>query len=254
MRMLEKDLKRIRVKNKLTLEDLSQSCNLPLTYLKEVEEGRRELTSKALDYLVKNLDLDEDLEALHFSTSGMGDKIRALRDKKGLTLEELGSQLSLSVTYLSELELGERTPSIQTLQKISRFFNVPVSLFLHTEGKLLTTGKKIKLTREAKGITQKQLAGTADVSPGLIAQLETGKVQPSLKTIERIAKALSVSTCYLILEQEDTEALIAGIGPELRELLFEPKVQMLIGHICTLDKDQVRLTLNFIQMLKEPSI
>ncbi|MDW7649906.1 MAG: helix-turn-helix domain-containing protein [Bacillota bacterium] len=252
--MLENQLKKIRTKKKLTLEEVSQSCCLPLTYLKEVEEGKRELTSKALDYLIANLDLDDDIETLHFSTSGMGDKIRALRDEKGLTLEELGKHLDLSVTYVSEIELGERTPSIQTLQKISRFFNVPVSLFLHTEGKLLTTGRKIKMTRETKGMTQKQLAGAADVSPGLIAQLETGKVQPSLKTIERIAKALGVSTCYLILEQEDTQGIIAGISPELRELLFEPKVQMLIGHICTLDKEQLRLVLNFIHMLKEPKV
>lgn len=252
--MLEKQLKKIRTKKKITLEELSQSCNLPLTYLKEVEEGKRELTSKALDYLVANLDLDEEVDSLHLSTSGLGDKVRALREDKGLTLEELGRQLDLSVTYISEIEVGERTPSIQTLQKISRFFGVPVSLFLHMEGKLLTTGKKIRSTRETKGMTQKQLAGAADVSPGLIAQLELGKVQPSLKTIERIAKALGVSTCYLILEQEDTEGIMFGISPELRELLFEPKVQMLIGHICTLDREQLRLVFNFIHMLKEPNI
>ncbi|MCW3489885.1 helix-turn-helix domain-containing protein [Dethiobacter alkaliphilus] len=252
--MLEKQLKKIRTKNKLTIEELSKTCNLPLAYLKEVEEGKRELTSKALDYLLSSLDLDEDIEALHFSTSGMGDKLRAMREEKGLTLEELGRHLDLSVTYLSEIELGERTPSIQTLQKISRYFNVPISLFLHTEGKLLTTGKKIRMTRESRGMTQKQLAIKAQISPGLVAQLETGKVQPSLKTIERIAKALDVSVCYLILEQEDAEGLIAGISPELRELLFEPRVQMLIGHICTLDSEQLRLVLNFIHMLKEPAL
>ena len=252
--MLEKHLKKIRVKNKISIEELSRNCNLPLGYLQEVEEGKRELTSKALDYLLSNLDVDEDVESLHLSTSGMGDKLRALRDEKGFTLEELGKKIDLSVTYLSEIELGERTPSIQTLQKICRYFNVPISLFLHTEGKLLTTGKKIRITREAKGMTQKQLAMAAQVSPGLVAQLESGKVQPSLKTIERIAKALSVSACYLILEQEDAEGIVAGISPELRELLFQPRVQMLIGHICTLDKDQIRLVLNFINMLKKPEI
>lgn len=252
--MLEKHLKNIRKKRKITIEELSQSCNLPLTYLKEVEEGKRELTNKALDYLLANLELDDDLKGLHISTSGLGDKLRALREERSLTLEDLGKQLGLSITYLSEIELAQRTPSLQTLQKISRFFNVPVSLFLHTEGKLVTTGRKIRLTREAKAMTQKQLACTAEVSPGLIAQLEAGKVQPSLKTIERIAKALGVSTCYLILEQEDTEALIAGVGPELRELLFDPKVQMIIGHICTLDRDELRLVLNFIHMIKEPAL
>jgi transcriptional regulator with XRE-family HTH domain len=252
--MLEKHLKTIRTKNKITLNELAHSCNLPLTYLKEVEAGKRELTSKALDHLLNHLDLDEDLESLHLTTSGLGDKVRALREEKKLTLDELGKQLDLSVAYLSEIELSDRTPSIQTLQKISRFYNIPVSLFLHTKGKLVTTGKKIRLTRDCKGLTQKQLASAADVSPGLIAQLEAGKVQPSLKTIERIAKALGCSTCYLILEQEDTDGIIAGVSPELRELLFDTKAQMIIGNICTLDKEQLRLVLNFIQMLKDPAI
>ncbi|MBS4032524.1 MAG: helix-turn-helix transcriptional regulator [Clostridiales bacterium] len=252
--MLEKHLKKIRTKQKISLEELSRSCNLPLAYLQEVEDGKRELTNKALDFLLENLDFDEELGKIHISTRGLGDKVRAMREEKKLTLEELGKHLDLSTTYLSEIELEERTPSIQTLQKISRYFSVPVSVFLHTQSKLITTGKKIKTTREAKGMTQKQLAGGAEVSPGLIAQLEAGKVQPSLKTIERIASALGVSTCFLILEQEDAEGIMVGITPELRELLFDTKVQMLIGHICTLDKDQIKLVLNFINMLKEPAI
>jgi transcriptional regulator with XRE-family HTH domain len=252
--MLEKHLKKIRTKQKITLEELSRSCNLPLAYLQEVEAGKRELTNKALDYLLENLDFDEELGKIHISTRSLGDKIRAMREERKLTLEELGKQLGLSTTYLSEIELKERTPSIQTLQKISRYFNVPVSVFLQTQSKLATTGKKIKMTRETKGMTQKQLAGAADVSPGLIAQLEAGKVQPSLKTIERIAGALSVSTCFLILEQEDAEGIMVGITPELRELLFDPKVQMLLGHICTLDKEQLKLVLNFVHMLKDPAL
>jgi transcriptional regulator with XRE-family HTH domain len=252
--MLENQLKNIRKKKKITMDELARTCHLPLAYLKEVEEGKRELTNKALDYLLEYLDLGEELDGLQLTTAGMGDKVRALRDEKKLTLDDLSRQLDLSVAYLSEIEVGARTPSVQTLQKISRFFGVPVSLFLQTQGKLLTTGKKIRIAREARGLTQKQLAGASDVSPGLIAQLEAGKVQPSLKTIERIASALAVSTCYLILEQEDTEGLIAGISPELREMLFDPKVQLIIGNICSLEKDHLRLVLNFIQMLKEPSI
>lgn len=252
--MLEKHLKKVRVNQKITLEELSRSCNLPLAYLQEVEEGKRQLTNKALDFLIENLDFEEELKNMHISTRGLGGKVRVLREQSKLTLEELGKQLGFSTTYMSEIELGEKSPSIQTLQKISRFFNVPVSTFLHTQSKLIATGKKIKMTREVKGMTQKHLAGAADVSPGLIAQLEAGKVQPSLKTIERIAGALGVSTCFLILEQEDAEGIMVGITPELRELLFDPKIQMLIGHICTLDKDQLRLVLNFIHMLKEPVI
>ncbi len=252
--MLEKHLKKIREKKKISLEELSQCCNLPSSYLKEVEDGKKELSPKALDRLLSNLELDEDLENFCASTNGLGDKIRALREEKGLTLEEMGSSLGLSFTYLSEIERGQRIPSVQALQKISSFFNLPITLFINTDSKLISTGKKIKLNRQNKGLTQKQLAVAANVSPGLIAQLEAGKVQPSLKTVERLADALGVSVCHLILEQEDVEGIMGGINSELREILYEPQVQMLIGHICTMKKEEIRLVLNFIQMLKNPVV
>jgi transcriptional regulator with XRE-family HTH domain len=110
------------------------------------------------------------------------------------------------------------------------------------------------MNRELRSMTQKQLAGAANVSPGLIAQLEAGKVQPSLKTIESLSKVLGVSVCYLILEQEDVEGIIGGISPELRELLYNPRAQMLIGNICTMDIKEIKLVLNFIGMLKNPAI
>jgi len=88
------------------------------------------------------------------------------------------------------------------------------------------------------------------LSSGLIAQLEAAKVQPSLKTIESLAGSLEVSVCYLILEQEDVEGVIAGITPELRELLYEPKVQMIIGNVCMMELEDIKLIMDFIHMLK----
>lgn len=251
--MLERELKKIRKKKNLSLEELSLACKLPLAYLQEVEEGKRKLTSKALDKLLSCQELSEELADFNLSSKGLGDKIRALREEKQMTLDELGIVLGLSITYLSEIELGERNPSVQTLQKISHFFNLPVSLFLGTP-KLVSIGKKIRKTREAKGLNQKQLAKSANVTPSLIAQLEAGKVQPSLKTVEKISAVLGVSTCYLIMEQEDVESIIGSISPNLRELLFNPDVQTLIAYFSSLDREQTRLVFNFIHMLKNPAL
>jgi transcriptional regulator with XRE-family HTH domain len=252
--MRGKSIKNLREGKKLSLEELSRTCNLPVSYLEEIEAEQRELTPKALDKLLSHPGLTGDLDAASLSTTGLGDKVRALRKEQGLSLEELGQALDLSFTYLSEIERGERVPSLQALQKISSFFHIPVSLLIGTPAKLMSTGKKIRMNRELRNLTQKQLAGAANVSPGLIAQLEAGKVQPSLKTIESLAKVLGVSVCYLILEQEDVEGIIGGISPELRELLYQPKAQMLIGNICTMDIDSIKLVLNFIGMLKNPTL
>ncbi len=131
---------------------------------------------------------------------------------------------------------------------------MPVSQLTNSEAKVITMGKKIKLAREINGMTQKQLAAASELSPGMIAQLESGKVYPSLKSLEKLSKALSTSVCYLILEQDDIDGLIGAISPELRELLFDPQVQIIIGSICNMNEDKLKMVLNFIHMLNNPGL
>ena len=57
----------------------------------------------------------------------------------------------------------------------------------------------IQKLREAKGMTQRDLAGKAKVTPGYIAQLEMGqKKNPSLAVLQRLAKALGVPVTELL--------------------------------------------------------
>ena len=53
--------------------------------------------------------------------------LRLIRQYHKLTLVELGSKLSMSTSYLSELEAGKKEPSLYVLQKYADGFNVPLS-------------------------------------------------------------------------------------------------------------------------------
>ena len=54
----------------------------------------------------------------------------SLRKKNNLTQNELAAKLSYSDNMVSRWERGEITPSIETLQKISEFYSVPLSSLL----------------------------------------------------------------------------------------------------------------------------
>ncbi|OGD85817.1 hypothetical protein A3B51_01855 [Candidatus Curtissbacteria bacterium RIFCSPLOWO2_01_FULL_41_18] len=54
-------------------------------------------------------------------------------------------------------------------------------------------GQKIKKLRKTKGMTQVELAVAIRLSPSYISSLEQGVRQPSLKTLNRISKALGVN-------------------------------------------------------------
>jgi transcriptional regulator with XRE-family HTH domain len=53
--------------------------------------------------------------------------------------------------------------------------------------------------REARGLTQRDLAAKAGVTPGYVAQLELGvRKNPSLPVLKRLAKALGVPVTELL--------------------------------------------------------
>jgi transcriptional regulator with XRE-family HTH domain len=57
---------------------------------------------------------------------------------------------------------------------------------------------KIKALRERRGLTQEQLAEKAGVGRSHLARLETGKQDPTLSTLEKIATALNVKVGRLL--------------------------------------------------------
>ena len=54
-----------------------------------------------------------------------GTRIRALRKKKGWTLEELAHYAGMHVTYLSGLERGRRNPTLIVISRLAVALGVP---------------------------------------------------------------------------------------------------------------------------------
>lgn len=52
--------------------------------------------------------------------------------------------------------------------------------------------KRIKELREAKGLTIERLAYENDLSKGNLSEIERGRIDPKLTTLEKIAKGLEI--------------------------------------------------------------
>ena len=59
-------------------------------------------------------------------------------------------------------------------------------------------GKNLKRIRTGKDISQGDIARTLKVHKGYISNIENGKVNPTLATISKLAKAIGVSTSELL--------------------------------------------------------
>lgn len=250
-------LKNIRQAHRLSQEDLARRLKYPVSYITDIEDNKKQASPKFVGKLIEELELsDEGIFAGEWEselTLLLGDQVRALRESKNLSLETLAALTGLSPSYISEIERKQTVPSLTTLRKIAKVFDVPVSLFLGNTRKVSLVTEKLVRARKNRGMSQKELALKAGVSPGLIGQIETEKVYPSLKTIEKIAEALGVSVCSLILEQDEVEEVIGALSPELRELLYQPRVQSLLGSICSMDEEKLKLVFDFIAMINNDS-
>jgi transcriptional regulator with XRE-family HTH domain len=59
-----------------------------------------------------------------------GKTLRRLRIAKKLTQEELGLEAGLRRTFISSLELGQKQPSISTIQKLAVVLEISMSKLL----------------------------------------------------------------------------------------------------------------------------
>lgn len=66
-------------------------------------------------------------------TSAIGKQIRAQRNERGITLEELSFKSGLNAAHLGQIERGLRNPTIETLEKIAEALNVPFYDLICTE-------------------------------------------------------------------------------------------------------------------------
>ena len=247
---------RIRSMRKLSQREMADCLRVPLKQWQELESGKRELTPNTFSRLAAVFEISDDEipSWKQLAVGNMGVKVRALRKKHGYSLDQLADLTELSATYLSEVERGEKIASFSALRTITEVLQVPISLFVGNKRKQSIVGEKLKAARKDRTMTQQQLAEAAGISTAMVAHLENGKVQASLDTIEKISETLGISVCYLILEQEEVEEMIGAITPEMRDILFDPQVQNIIGSICTFNKEEMMMVLNYIYMLKNPHI
>lgn len=59
----------------------------------------------------------------------IGQLLKDLREERGCSLRELGLVVGMNKTYLGDIELGKRNPSINSLEKIVAGYGLTVKEF-----------------------------------------------------------------------------------------------------------------------------
>ncbi len=83
--------------------------------------------------------------------------------------------------------------------------------------------KRIKILREARGLSHQRLAIELNVSQAMISKYELGQAEPDIQMICNIAQYFGVSADYLLELSDDKYASAAGLSETEKEILFDFK-------------------------------
>jgi transcriptional regulator with XRE-family HTH domain len=90
-----------------------------------------------------------------------------------------------------DVRLDERWDRVRRVGRVDNDTTIPAHL---PESEIRAgIARRIRAVREERGLKAKELAARADVTAGMISQVERGSAMPSIATLLRIASALEVS-------------------------------------------------------------
>lgn len=96
------------------------------------------------------------------------ERLKQLREEKGLTQKQLAEMLNISRSALSLYESGQRQPDLEILSKIARFFNVTVDYLIGGSSRTLQQLETIKIGK----LLQIPIIGCVKAGEGGIAYEE----------------------------------------------------------------------------------
>ncbi len=86
-----------------------------------------------------------------------GHALKLLRRYQGLNQSDLARKLGVSRSYISELESGNRTPSLDLLSRYADIFNIPVSSLVFFAEALQDKENLSNRLEKAKGVVAKKI-------------------------------------------------------------------------------------------------
>ena len=138
-----------------------------------------------------------------------GDKIRTRRQELGLSLRELARRTDLTASFLSQVERGLTSTSIESLRRIAAGLGVTILHFLAETPKrspVVRKGERSRLTLADTGLVYELLV------PDLTRKMEIfiGNVKPGKKNFARAPLREPTEECIFVLEG----SLEVGLGTE----------------------------------------
>lgn len=130
---------------------------------------------------------------MHFLLKNLGHKIAEERKRRGLTQKEVGKGIGTSGAYISQLENGEREPSLKNYLSLISFFGLDINYFLDIDiDEKEVIGREIQNLRKKRGMDIGELRDKTNVDFFRIGRAENGEIELTEEELKKIADCLEV--------------------------------------------------------------
>lgn len=121
-------------------------------------------------------------------------RIKKMRQSKGLSQAELAQKVGISKQAVSHYETEKRHPKIEAWQKLADFFEVPVP---YLQGFEMQTPNRLKELRIKRKLTLDDIETKTGIKRGTYSNYENGNTEPKLEVWQELARFFNVSVPYL---------------------------------------------------------
>lgn len=178
--------------------------------------------------------------------------INTLCRDRGIKGGRMCTDLGISKSLMTDLKSGRKKGvNAETAQKIASYFGVSVGYLLGEEEKsaledeksvLIDVGLKIKIARQAKGMTQEELGDILGVQKSAVAKYENGRVVNIKRiTLKKISDALGIPPFELVFNEEK---------PTEEDELSENIIR-LVDLVKSVPEDKAELVLKVVKSIVE---
>ena len=107
----------------------------------------------------------------------------------------------------------------------------------------VNVGERIRYFRNLRGWSQETLALQAEINPAFLGHLERGLKSPTIKTLEKIVRALDISLAELFADPQPVDnnakdAVIAQVCDQIRDLPLESieRINVIVRNVLAMGK------------------
>ena len=157
------------------------------------------------------------------------DRIKQVREHFGLSQVHFAQQINKSPGFISLVETGRSNVSDETIETICSRFPINEAWLRNGEGKMTddapvdmkNIGIRVKQLRKEMKLTQEQFAAATGYTNTQNHLVESGKVKPSDKFLQKICEVYEVSQEWLLTGVGDREARVDQVDDKLIAWLNE---------------------------------